>query len=139
MDWDQPWIAAAIHMRENGSTLMEIAAEIGTPVSTLRLYLLADMGVERYESLCRPRGRRNGERTSRIREAIRLNAEPYASIAKREGVSRQYVYQLRDKMRSEVDHAINALGDKDYIDDKVGILQSQERRNEIISKIEAML
>lgn len=139
MDWDQPWIDAAIHMRENGSTLMEIAAEIGTPVSTLRLYLLADMGVKRYESLCRPRGRRNGERTSRIREAIRLNAEPYASIAKREGVSRQYVYQLRDKMRGEVDHAINALGDKDYIDDKVGILQSQEQRNEIISKIEAML
>ena len=37
MDWDQPWIDAAIHLRENGSTLTEIAEEIGTPVATLRL------------------------------------------------------------------------------------------------------
>tara|TARA_R100001086_G_scaffold203240_1_gene119314 strand:+ start:105 stop:524 length:420 start_codon:yes stop_codon:yes gene_type:complete len=139
MDWDQPWIEAAIHLRENGSTLTEIAEEIGTPVATLRLYLIAKMGVKRYQSLCRPRGPKANERTLRIREAIRLNAEPFASIAKREGVSRQYVYQVRNRMRDEVDHAINALGDKDYIDDKVGILQSQEERNEIISKIEAML
>ena len=54
-------------------------------------------------------------------------------------MSRQYVYFLKWKISEEVIKAVDHLGDKDYIDDKVGILQTQEQRNETIREIEEML
>ena len=136
---EKPWIEAATHMREQGKTLQDIADVVGVAPSTVRNALRSHMGVSQYDEVKRYVVDFNkSERTKRIRESLRLTEKP-AQIAAREGVSRQYVYFLKWKMNDEVIKAVDALGDKDYIDDKVGILQSQEQRNEIISKIEAML
>lgn len=82
---------------------------------------------------------RNSERADRIRLAIREGERSMASIAEDEGVSRQYVYSVKWKLEGAVDKAIKDLGDKDYVDDKVGILQSQDERNKAIEEIERML
>jgi len=71
--------------------------------------------------------------------AIREGERSMASIAEDEGVSRQYVYSVKWKLEGAVDKAIKDLGDKDYVDDKVGILQSQDERNKAIEEIERML
>jgi len=136
---DKPWIDAAMHMREQGKKLQDIADVVGVAPSTVRNELRSHMGVNKYEELKRHVVDYNkSERTKRIREALRLNEKP-AQIAARENVSRQYVYFLKWKINEEVIKAVDHLGDKDYIDDKVGILQTQEQRNETIREIEEML
>tara|TARA_R110002020_G_scaffold116790_1_gene267447 strand:+ start:913 stop:1329 length:417 start_codon:yes stop_codon:yes gene_type:complete len=132
-----PWIAAAVHLRRNGSTLKQIAEEISVPLSTMRPYLLSAMTEDEYLSLKKPT--RNSERADRIRLAIREGERSMASIAEDEGVSRQYVYSVKWKLEGAVDKAIKDLGDKDYVDDKVGILQSQDESNKAIEEIERML
>ena len=136
---DKPWIDAAMHMREQGKKLQDIADVVGVAPSTVRNELRSHMGVSKYDEVKRYVVDFNkSERTKRIKESLRLNEKP-AQIANREGVSRQYVYFLKWKMNDEVIKAVDALGDKDYIDDKVGILQTQEQRNETIREIEEML
>ena len=136
---EKPWIEAATHMREQGKTLQDIADVVGVAPSTVRNALRSHMGISQNDQLKRYDVDFNkSERTKRIRESLRLNEKP-AQIAAREGVSRQYVYFLKWKMNDEVIKAVDALGDKDYIDDKVGILQTQEQRNETIREIEEML
>ena len=136
---EKPWIEAATHMREQGKTLQDIADVVGVAPSTVRNELRSHMGISQYNEVKRYVVDFNkSERTKRIRESLRLNENP-AQIAAREGVSRQYVYFLKWKMNDEVIKAVDALGDKDYIDDKVGILQTQEQRNETIREIEEML
>ena len=136
---DKPWIDVALHMREQGKTLQDIADVVGVAPSTVRNELRSHMGVSKYDEVKRYVVDFNkSERTKRIREALRLNEKP-AQIADREGVSRQYVYFLKWKINEEVIKAVDHLGDKDYIDDKVGILQTQEQRNETIREIEEML
>ena len=135
----KPWIEAALHMREQGKTLQDISDVVGVALSTVRNELRSHMGISKYDEVKRYCVDFNkSERTKRIRGSLRLNEKP-AQIALREGVSRQYVYFLKWKMNDEVIKAVDALGDKDYIDDKVGILQSQEQRNETIREIEEML
>ena len=136
---DKPWIDAAMHMRERGKKLQDIADVVGVAPSTVRNELRSHMGVSKYDEVKRYVVDFNkSERTKRIKEALRLNEKP-AQIADREGVSRQYVYFLKWKISEEVIKAVDHLGDKDYIDDKVGILQTQEQRNETIREIEEML
>ena len=136
---DKPWIDAAMHMREQGKKLQDIADVVGVAPSTVRNELRSHMGVSKYDEVKRYVVDFNkSERTKRIKEALRLNEKP-AQIADREGVSRQYVYFLKWKISEEVIKAVDHLGDKDYIDDKVGILQTQEQRNETIREIEEML
>ena len=136
---EKPWIEAATHMREQGKTLQDIADVVGVAPSTVRNELRSHMGISQYDEVKRYVVDFNkSERTKRIRESLRLNEKP-AQIAAREGVRRQYVYFLKWKMNDEVIKAVDALGDKDYIDDKVGILQTQEQRNETIREIEEML
>ena len=136
---DKPWIDAAMHMRQQGKKLQDIADVVGVAPSTVRNELRSHMGVSKYDEVKRYVVDFNkSERTKRIKESLRLNEKP-AQIADREGVSRQYVYFLKWKMNDEVIKAVDALGDKDYIDDKVGILQTQEQRNETIREIEEML
>ena len=136
---DKPWIDAALHMREQGKKLQDIADVVGVAPSTVRNELRSHMGVSKYDEVKRYVVDFNkSERTKRIKEALRLNEKP-AQIADREGVSRQYVYFLKWKISEEVIKAVDHLGDKDYIDDKVGILQTQEQRNETIREIEEML
>lgn len=136
---DKPWIDAAMHMREQGKKLQDIADVVGVAPSTVRNELRSHMGVSKYDEVKRYVVDFNkSERTKRIRESLRLNEKP-AQIADREGVSRQYVYFLKWKINEEVIKAVDHLGDKDYIDDKVGILQTQEQRNETIREIEEML
>jgi|TARA_R100000908_G_C3754898_1_gene149253 DNA-binding CsgD family transcriptional regulator len=136
---DKPWIDAAMHMREQGKKLQDIADVVGVAPSTVRNELRSHMGVSKYDEVKRYVVDFNkSERTKRIKESLRLNEKP-AQIADREGVSRQYVYFLKWKISEEVIKAVDHLGDKDYIDDKVGILQTQEQRNETIREIEEML
>ena len=136
---DKPWIDAALHMREQGKKLQDIADVVGVAPSTVRNELRSHMGVSKYDEVKRYVVDFNkSERTKRIKESLRLNEKP-AQIADREGVSRQYVYFLKWKISEEVIKAVDHLGDKDYIDDKVGILQTQEQRNETIREIEEML
>ena len=136
---EKPWIDAAMHMREQGKKLQDIADVVGVAPSTVRNELRSHMGVSKYDEVKRYVVDFNkSERTKRIKEALRLNEKP-AQIADREGVSRQYVYFLKWKISEEVIKAVDHLGDKDYIDDKVGILQTQEQRNETIREIEEML
>jgi|TARA_E500000305_G_scaffold108300_1_gene110355 DNA-binding CsgD family transcriptional regulator len=136
---DKPWIDAAMHMREQGKKLQDIADVVGVAPSTVRNELRSHMGVSKYDEVKRYVVDFNkSERTKRIKESLRLNEKP-AQIADREGVSRQYVYFLKWKINEEVIKAVDHLGDKDYIDDKVGILQTQEQRNETIREIEEML
>jgi DNA-binding CsgD family transcriptional regulator len=136
---DKPWIDAAVHMREQGKKLQDIADVVGVAPSTVRNELRSHMGVSKYDEVKRYVVDFNkSERTKRIKESLRLNEKP-AQIADREGVSRQYVYFLKWKINEEVIKAVDHLGDKDYIDDKVGILQTQEQRNETIREIEEML
>ena len=133
------WIAAAAHMRRQGNTLQKIADTCGVATSTIRNELRAHMGSSAYDELKRYVVDFNkNERTKRIKEALRLNEKP-ADIAQREEVSRQYVYWLKWQMAEEVDKAIAHLGDKDFIDDQVGILQEQDERNQTIREIEEML
>jgi len=136
---DKPWIDAAMHMREQGKKLQDIADVVGVAPSTVRNELRSHMGISKYDEVKRYVVDFNkSERTKRIKESLRLNEKP-AQIADREGVSRQYVYFLKWKINEEVIKAVDHLGDKDYIDDKVGILQTQEQRNETIREIEEML
>ena len=136
---DKPWIDAAMHMREQGKKLQDIADVVGVAPSTVRNELRSHMGVSKYDEVKRYVVDFNkSERTKRIKESLRLNEKP-AQIADREGVSRQYVYFLKWKISEELIKAVDHLGDKDYIDDKVGILQTQEQRNETIREIEEML
>ena len=136
---DKPWIDAAVHMREQGKKLQDIADVVGVAPSTVRNELRSHMGISKYDEVKRYVVDFNkSERTKRIKESLRLNEKP-AQIADREGVSRQYVYFLKWKINEEVIKAVDHLGDKDYIDDKVGILQTQEQRNETIREIEEML
>jgi len=136
---DKPWIDAAMHMREQGKKLQDIADVVGVAPSTVRNELRSHMGISKYDEVKRYVVDFNkSERTKRIKESLRLNEKP-AQIDDREGVSRQYVYFLKWKISEEVIKAVDHLGDKDYIDDKVGILQTQEQRNETIREIEEML
>tara|TARA_R110002020_G_scaffold144244_2_gene317154 strand:+ start:918 stop:1346 length:429 start_codon:yes stop_codon:yes gene_type:complete len=133
------WVDAALHLRKEGKTLQEIADVCSVATSTIRNELRTLIGSNAYDELKKVANDYNKSlRTKRIKEAIRLNEKP-SEIANREGVSRQYVYLLKSRMLEDVDKAIDYLGDKDYIDDKVGILQSQEQRNETIREIEEML
>lgn len=137
---DNPsWIEAAVHMRRSGSTLKEISDMTGATISSVRDYVRATIGVGEYTELMERHSRRGkNDKTNRIMESIR-NGEVMSAIALREGVSRQYVFSIKWRMEADVEHAINHLGDKDFVDDKVGILQSQESRSQAIREIEKIL
>ena len=98
---DKPWIDAAMHMREQGKKLQDIADVVGVAPSTVRNELRSHMGVSKYDEVKRYVVDFNkSERTKRIKESLRLNEKP-AQIADREGVSRQYVYFLKWKINEE--------------------------------------
>ena len=128
---EKPWLDAAIHLRKQGATLHQIAEQVGAHPSAVRDALLRNLTSEEYGALLR---KRTSSKTDAIKEQLRLNKSPPV-IAKEFGVSRQYVYAMRDRMREAQDKAIDNLGDKDYIDGKVGILQSQEQRDKTIEDI----
>ena len=137
---DNPsWIEAAVHMRRGGSTLKEISEMTGATISSVREYVRATIGVDEYRHLLQKHSRRGkNEKTQRIMESIR-NSEVMSAIALREDVSRQYVFAIKWRMEADVEQAINRLGDKDFVDDKVGILQSQESRSQASREIEKIL
>jgi|TARA_R100000315_G_C5140546_1_gene80377 DNA-binding CsgD family transcriptional regulator len=100
-----PWYRIAEKLRRENRTLQEISDLLGVAVPTIRTQLAIRM--KDYESFKQPTVRPElTARSKRIRQSLREGEHP-PDIAKREGVSRQYVYKVRAQREESVDKHVD--------------------------------
>ena len=100
-----PWYGIAEKLRRENRTLKEISDLLGVAVPTIRTQLAIRM--DDYDAFKQPTVKPElTARSKRIREALRQGEHP-PDIAKREGVSRQYVYKVRSQREESVDRHVD--------------------------------
>ena len=96
-----PWYAVAEQLRREGQTIQQISDMLAVSVTTVRSQLFWRM--PDYDAFKQPTAsNRATERSRRILEALK-QGESVASVAKRENVSRQWIYKLKKKRTNALD------------------------------------
>ena len=89
------WYKRAEQLRRENHTLQKISDLLGIAIPTIRTQLIQRM--DAYDDFIQPtHGNEAAERTHRIKKALAQGGHP-PLIAKKEGVSRQWVYALRKR------------------------------------------
>lgn len=110
------WYGVAEQLRREGRTIQQISDLLGVSVSTVRSQLFWRM--PDYDSFKHPTaGEEATARSLRILEALGKD-EPVSSVAKREKVSRQWIYKLKAKRTKAMDRRVKNEVERVFLERK---------------------
>ena len=111
------WYEYAERLRRENHTLQQISDLIDVAVPTIRTQLMFRM--PDYDAFKQPTyGEEATARTRRIKRALAEGERPPV-IAEREGVSRQWVYALRQRVAGRVDALVKREVDRTLLGDRL--------------------
>lgn len=110
------WYNLAEKFRREGKTLQYISDLLGVAIPTLRTQLLLRM--KDYDAFKQPTASNEATaRSNRIIQAVKEN-ESITKIARRENVSRQWIYKLMKRKEEQINRLVKSEVDRKQLEKK---------------------
>ena len=112
------WLEQAIDLRKDGDTLAQLSNVLLIPVSTIRYQLALNLSRNEYDRYCKEPNTADGRQRTKAILSFHKEGLNGNQIAKRVGVSRQYVYKLIRMKREQEDALLDYEVEKQALKDR---------------------